>query len=58
VEALQQAAVAQVVEILADGLRRDVEARRQILDADLPSGARQRDDVILSRRPGFHHACL
>jgi len=56
---LPRSSSAQVVQILADSLRRDIEALREIVDADLPFGAGERDDVTLPWRPYVHfRSCL
>src|SRR5262245_14187873 len=53
-DAVQQPAVAQVVEVLADGLRRDVEAHGKVVDADPPRGARQREYFVLPMAEVLH----
>src|SRR6185295_19711968 len=52
--ALQDAAFAQIVEVLADRLRGDVEAIGQPLNADPALGLGERDDVALARAQQVH----
>ena len=44
----QEPPLAQVVEILANGLGADLEAGGQVLHAHASIGARERDDVVLA----------
>ena len=48
-DAAEQALVAELVEILADRLRRDVETAREILNRDAPRLAGEVDDGLLAR---------
>ena len=48
----QQALVAEVVEVLADGLRRHVEARGKFIDRDRPVWRAMRQDLVLAEIDG------
>ena len=47
-DARQQALVAEIVEVLADGLGRDLEAAHEIIDHDAAKGARVIEDFGLA----------
>jgi hypothetical protein len=53
-DAGQRAALAEIVEILADGLRRDLEPARQLLDHDAARGPRDVEDFGLAMRQSGH----
>jgi hypothetical protein len=50
----QRAALAEIVEILADRLRRDLEPARELLDHDAPRGARDVEDFGLAMGQSGH----
>ena len=52
----QDALVAELVKILANGLRRDAVARGKLLDSDPPQLARQRNDLLMSE-VACHWSC-
>ena len=52
----QEALVAELVKILANGLWRDAVARGKLLDSDPPQLARQRNDLLMSE-VACHWSC-
>ena len=55
--ARQQSAIAEIVQIFADGLRGDIKTERQLFDENAALGAGEGDDLLVARGESGH-ACM